>query len=171
MTKDMVSIDNAVWNMIALIQISCGRIIFSVESIRTEHNIWLKFCTLLLKFIDIPYIFIPISNPTRNFLLKMAKVNIYVHHNIKLHVKAQAHYFSNWLNSFTRDRIINYIYNVTVFLFIMSGSKCWNTIIYSHIHIFYSEGKLTLSKNNETDKHNNKYLDVVYLWIHSLFNY
>jgi len=123
--------------MMALIQISCGRIIFSVESIRTEHNIWLKFCTQLLKFIDIQFIFIPIWSRTCSFLLKMAKVNIYAHHNIKLHVKAQAHYLWHWLTCFTRDRIINYIYYVTVFLFMMSGSKCWNTIIYSHIHILH----------------------------------
>jgi len=115
MTKDMVSIHNAVWNIIALIQITLEEYIVSVESIRTEHNVWLKFCTQLLRFIDIPYILIPTWSHTCSFLLKIANINTYVHHNIKLQIKTHAHYLWDWLTCFIRDSITHYIYYVTEF--------------------------------------------------------
>ena len=42
--------------------------------------------------------------------------------------------------------------------------------IFTHTYIYYSEVKSNLNNKNELDKHNNKNLIVVYLYIHSLFN-
>ena len=42
--------------------------------------------------------------------------------------------------------------------------------MFTHTYIYYSEGKSNLNNKNEIDKHNNKHLTVVYLFIHRLFN-
>jgi len=42
--------------------------------------------------------------------------------------------------------------------------------MFTHTHIYYSEGKSNLNNQNEIDKHKNTDLIVVYLFIHSLFN-
>jgi len=146
--------------------------IFSVESNGTEQNVLIKFCTLLLRFINIQFISIPTWSSTCSFLLKIANINIYVRHNFKLHVKSEAHYLGNWLTCCTTDNILHYIYYLMEFELMMSDSKWWNTIICSHIHtyIHYSEGKSDLNNKNEIDKHNNKSLIAVYLFIHSLLN-
>jgi len=42
--------------------------------------------------------------------------------------------------------------------------------MFAHTYIYYSEGKSNLNNKNEIDKHNIKYLIVVYLFIQSSFN-
>ena len=42
--------------------------------------------------------------------------------------------------------------------------------MFTHIFIHYSEGKSHLNNKNETGKHNNKNLIMVYLFIHILIN-
>ena len=42
--------------------------------------------------------------------------------------------------------------------------------MFTHTYIYYSEDESNLNNKNEMDKHTNKNLIVVYLFIHSLFN-
>ena len=109
---------------------------FSAESNGTEHNVWIKVCVLLLIFLDLQFILIPTWSSACSFLLKIANINIYVHHNFKLHVKVVAHYSGNWLTCCTTGSTIHYMYYMMEFEFMMSDSKCWNTIICSHIHTY-----------------------------------
>ena len=101
---------NAVWNVIAWTQISCGKYMLSAKINGTEHNVWLKFHILLLRFSDLQFILIPTWSSTCSFLLKIGNIYIYVHHNFKLHVKTTAHSLENWLTCCTTGSIIHYMF-------------------------------------------------------------
>jgi hypothetical protein len=88
---------------------------FSAESNGTEHDVWIKVRILLLIFLDFQFILRPTWRSTRSFLLKIANINIYVHHNFKIYVKAEAHYLGNWLTCCTTDSILYYIFYITEF--------------------------------------------------------
>ena len=97
----------------------------------------LKFCILLLIFSDIQFILIPTWSPTCSFSLKIANINIYVRHNFKLYVKAEARYLGNWLTCrelFKHLRIlpIQSQYILSLFLFIMNNENLF--YVNSEIH-------------------------------------